>query len=85
MDIPTLRKFFGWCTIIDLGFLVLAFFILALAGDLVYQMQSWPFPITKEAFDVVIHCWIGLLKIVVIMFNLVPWISLVIIDKARHL
>jgi len=79
MDIPTLRAFFGWCTVIDLGFLIFASLILAFAGNLIYRIHRVWFPIPRETFDAVIYCWLGVLKIVVIVFNLVPWVALVII------
>ena len=79
MDIPSIRAFFMWCTIIDVGFLILTILICAGAGDWIYRMHSRWFPLSKEAFNTVIYSWIGLLKIFIIIFNLVPYLALVII------
>ena len=79
MDIQTLQTFFMWCTILNLGFLMITGLLLAIAGDFVYRMQSKFFPISREAFDVVIFCWIALWRLVLIVFCFVPWIALEII------
>ena len=52
---------------------------LMLAPDLVYRIQSRWFPISRESFNLVIYSFIGLFKIFFLMFNLVPYIALVLI------
>ncbi len=79
MDIPTHQSFFMWCTILNAGMLILASLILTIGGDSVYRMHSWFFSISRETFDVANYCWLGLYKILVIAFCLVPWIALAII------
>jgi hypothetical protein len=49
------------------------------APDLVYLTQSKWFPIPRETFNVVVYSFIGLFKIVFIVFNVVPYIALLII------
>jgi len=79
MDIVSVRAFFMWCTIMNGALLVISFLICASAGDWIYQMHSRWFPISREAFNVAIYSFIGLFKVFVIAFNLVPYIALVII------
>ena len=79
MDIATVRAFLMWCTIINGGLLLLSFLIFALAGDVVYRVHSRWYPMPRETFNVVIYSFIGLFKIVVILFNLVPYLALVIV------
>jgi len=79
MDIATFRTFFMWCTITNAGLLVISFLMLAFAGDWAYRMQSRWFPVSRETFNVVIYGWLGFFKMVVILFNLVPYLALVII------
>ncbi len=79
MDLDTVRAFFMWCTIVNGALLVLSFLICACAGDLVYRMHSKLFPMSRETFNVVIYSFIGLLKIFVITFNLVPYVALLIV------
>ncbi|MFC1496986.1 DUF6868 family protein [Verrucomicrobiota bacterium] len=79
MNIATVRTFFMWCTILNGGLLILSSLILTFAGDWVYRKHSRWFPIPRDAFNVTIYSFIGLFKIFFLMFNLVPYIVLVII------
>jgi len=79
MDIQTLTSFFMWCTIINTGFLLFLALIFMLAPNLVYRLQSIFINITRETFDIVFYSFIGFLKIIVLAFNLVPWVALLII------
>lgn len=79
MDIQMLTRFFMWCTILNLGLLVLSSLILAFAGDFVYRIHSKWFPMTRETFNVAIYSFIGLFKIVWLVFNVVPYVALLII------
>jgi hypothetical protein len=80
MDIQTLQTFFMWCTIINAVLLVLTGMIFTFAGDWVYRVQSKWYPISRDAFNVVIYSFIGLFKIFFLMFNLVPYVALLIIE-----
>ena len=79
MDIVSVRAFFMWCTILNGVFLVISFLICASAGDWIYRMHSRWFPISREAFNVAIYSFVGLYKVFVLAFNLVPYIALVIV------
>jgi hypothetical protein len=79
MDIQTLTSFFMWCTIINAGFLIFLALIYMLAPTLVYRLQSRFIPISRETFDIVFYSFIGLFKVVVLAFFVVPWIALLII------
>ncbi len=79
MDIQTLTSFFMWCTIINAGLFTYWATWCMFAPDFVYRMQSRWFPIPREAFDVAIYGYLGLFKIVFIVFNLVPYLALLIV------
>ena len=74
-----LTKFFMWCTILNMGLLVFSFLILTFAGDFVYRIHSKWFPMPRETFNVVLYSFIGIYKIIVFVFNIVPWVVLAII------
>ena len=50
-----------------------------LAPDLVYRTQSKWFPISRETFNVVMYSFLGLFKIVFLVFNVVPYVALLIV------
>jgi|TARA_Y100000294_G_scaffold164733_1_gene171690 hypothetical protein len=81
MDIQTLITFFKWCTIINGVLLVLSATIFILAPDFVYQTHSKLFPIPRETFDVIIYSFLGLYKIIFLVFNVVPYVALLIAGK----
>jgi len=82
MDIQTLTSFFMWCTIINAGMLIFLALTYLLAPNMAYRLQSRWIPISREAFDVVFYSFIGFFKVLVLVFNVVPWIALVIIGQA---
>ncbi|TNG02531.1 MAG: hypothetical protein EP297_00995 [Gammaproteobacteria bacterium] len=79
MDIQMLTSFFMWCTIINGSMFVVSSILLILAPDFVYRMQSKWFPISREAFNVAIYSFLGLFKIVFLVFNVTPYMALVIV------
>lgn len=81
MAIAALKTFFMWCTIINGGMLIVSSIMFMFVADWVYQIHSKWFSISREAFNVAIYSFIGLYKILIIIFNLVPWIALLIIGQ----
>ncbi|MBT6153276.1 MAG: hypothetical protein HOL01_03595 [Planctomycetaceae bacterium] len=79
MEIQTLTSFFMWCTILNTSLLVFWSIIFLVAPDWVYRTQSRWFPISRETFNVAMYCFLGLFKIVLIVFNLMPYLALLII------
>jgi len=77
MDITTVRAFFLWCTIINGGMLGLSALVCAFFGDWSYRMNNRFFSVSREAFNVILCSFIGLFKIFVLAFNLVPYLALV--------
>ncbi len=80
MDITTVRAFFMWCTIINVALLGLCCLVRAFLSDLSYRMNNRMFSISRETFNVAFLSFIGLFKIFVIVFNIVPYIALLIIE-----
>ncbi len=79
MDIQTLTTFFMWCTIINGALFIFWSLLLMLIPDRVYRTQSRWFPMPRETFNVVIYSFLGLFKIVYLVFNVAPYIALHII------
>ena len=68
-----------WCTIINGALLTLWTIMFMFAPDLVYRTQSRWFPIPRETFNVVFYSFLGLFKIVILVFNIVPYVALLIV------
>lgn len=79
MDIQALTSFFMWCIIIN-GFLLLLWSItFMVAPDLVHRTQSRWFPIPRETFNIVFYSFLGFFKIIFLVFNVAPYLALLII------
>lgn len=79
MDIQTLTAFFMWCTIINGATLGLSIAMLVSAPDFLYRIQNKFLPIPRESYDVVIYAFLGVFKIFILVFNLVPYLALLIV------
>ncbi|MFH1371043.1 MAG: DUF6868 family protein [Planctomycetota bacterium] len=80
MDIATVRAFFLWCTILNGALLLFSSVVGVFAGDFAYRMNNRFFSVSREAFSAIMCSFIGLFKIFFFVFNLVPYIALVIIS-----
>lgn len=78
MEIETVRAFFMWCTIVNVAVMIFTFLICVFAGDLIYRKHSKWFPMPRETFNVVLYSYLGVYKIGVLIFNLVPYVALLI-------
>ena len=79
MNIQTLTTFFMWCSVIN-GVLLTFWIIMYMSvPDLVYRTQSTFFPMPRETFHVVFYSFLGLFKIFFLIFNIVPYLALLIV------
>ena len=81
MDIQALTPFFKWCTIINGGLLVLWATLYSLVPDLLYRTQHTWFPAERETFNAFFYGYLGLFKIFFLMFNLTPYLALLIVGS----
>ena len=80
MDIQKLTAFFKWCTIINGGLLILSVLVFIAIPDFIYSIHGTWFPMERESFNTVSYGFLGLFNIVVLVFNLTPWLVLLIIQ-----
>ena len=76
MNIETLTTLLGWSTVINWGILFLWFLMMVIARNWVYQVHTQWFNINKERFEEIHYQLMGLYKLMIILFNLVPYIVL---------
>jgi hypothetical protein len=79
MDITALTDFFMWCTIINGALLLLWTGSWLTMPELVFETQKQWFSMSRETFGVFFYGFLGFFKIMFLLFNLVPWIALMII------
>ncbi len=80
----TLAKVLSRCTL--MGFVLLFFWFgaIMLAGDLVYSIHGAMFGMTPHELNVIHYCGMGLVKLVVGCFFLIPWVAIrLVLSKAK--
>jgi len=74
-----MKDFFMWMTLINFGILTLSFVLFISAKDFIYKLHGKWFKMSKENMNKTLYKAMAFYKIAVIVFNLVPYIALVII------
>ncbi|MDP6903630.1 MAG: hypothetical protein QF406_04210 [Verrucomicrobiota bacterium] len=76
ITIENLRTFLGWCTILNMGILVVWSLAFVFARDLVFKVHTRWFRISEERFDEIHYTLMGYYKLAVFLFNLAPYLVL---------
>lgn len=79
MTLEQMREFLGWCSIINIGLLFWWLFFITLAHDWTHRMHSRFFQLSSEQFDRLHYGLMGFYKILIFVFNIIPYIALSII------
>lgn len=79
MTLDVFTAMLGWCTAINLGLLLWWFLFAVIAHDWTYRMHTKWFEISPQQFDAIHYAGMGIFKMVVIVFNLVPYLALRIV------
>ena len=79
MSTDILLQVLGWATLINMGLLLFWFTVFALARDWIYRLHSRWFQLTPERFDAIHYGGMGLFKMTIVVFNLVPYLALRIV------
>lgn len=80
MDILLLSSFLKWCCIINFSCLLFSSLTVLLIPDAIYRVQGKLFNLTREAFNTQIYQFLGTYKILILVFNFVPFLALWIIQ-----
>ncbi len=80
MTIDLARSVLGWCTVINVGILLFWFLMYVLARGFIKRWHSKLFPLSAEQFDTIHYRGILYYKLGITLFNLVPYLALVIIS-----
>lgn len=80
MDLQTLTEFFKWNLIINFGFFLYAAFWIMIAPNFIYKMQGKWFNISRETFDKVVYQYLAFYKVLLAVFVVVPYLSLLAIS-----
>jgi len=76
MTIEFIRNFLGWCALINYGVMALWFFMFVFAHDWMRSVHGKWFTISNERFDEIHYYLMGWFKLLIFVFNLVPYLVL---------
>ena len=76
MPIETLQEILGWCSLINMGLLLWWFLAFVFAHDWIYGLHSRWFRMSVEQFDAIHFGAMGIMKIMIFVFNLVSYLVL---------
>lgn len=76
MDIKSIRAALLWSALINYGVLMVWFLVFIVAHDWMYLLHGRWFRLSIEQFDMVHYTGMAIYKIGILLFNLVPWITL---------
>ncbi|WP_413288575.1 DUF6868 family protein [Bdellovibrio sp. HCB337] len=80
MVLEFLKSFFMWGAIINYGILILWFGLLTFARGWFRKMQGRWFPMSEENFVLCHYLLYGGFKLVILVFNFVPFLALSIVS-----
>ncbi len=80
MTIETLTEFFGWITVINMGLLMFSTLMIFLLRGVAIKMHSKMFDLDEKDLNRAYFQYLGTFKILVIVFNLTPYIALKLIS-----
>ncbi len=83
MSIETVRRALLWCAVINYGLLLIWFLLFVLAHGWMHQYSGRWFHLSAELFDAVNFAGMGLYKIGIFLFNLVPYVALHIAGRVQ--
>lgn len=81
MSIQTLGDMLLWCTVINYAVLLVWFLFVAVAHDWVHRLHGRWFRLTTEQFDSIHYAGMAVYKIGILLFNLVPYVALLIVGS----
>jgi hypothetical protein len=79
MDLAIARNILFWCTLINFGTLAFWGLLMVAPHEWLHRIANRFYRISPEHFDVINLAGIVLYKTLIILFNLVPYIALLIV------
>lgn len=76
VSIDIVREFLGWCTVINIGILLVATIILVLARAPISKIHAKLFELSQTDLSLSYFQFLGQYKLAIYVLNLVPYIAL---------
>ena len=80
MDIEKLEAFFLWCMLVNIGIYAFTAIATLVFHDFICKMQAKMFGLSDETIRKSIYMYLAIYKLLITVFNFVPWIVIKIIN-----
>ena len=80
MTIEQLTELFKWMSLINIGLLILTTLLIIPLRKLLYAVHGKLFDLSKEQMSPIIYSYLGAYKLLIIVFNIVPYIALLLLQ-----
>lgn len=81
MNIEILKEFFGWMTLINLGFYMWTAIMCVVCKGCMSRIAGKMFGVSEATGKAIIYGYVGMYKLLFMVFNLVPWLALTIMEN----
>lgn len=78
MTLSVLKEFLLWCLAADYALLLVWFLLFVAARGWMYRLHTRWFRISEQTFDLVHYAGMAGFKLAIVIFNLAPWLALVV-------
>ena len=79
MNIDQITELFKWMTIINVVVLILSSVLVMALKKVIWRIHGRIFGITEDKVAAMAYGYLGVYRLLVLVFNIVPYVSLVII------
>jgi len=76
MDIDALTTFLGWCSIINIGVMIISTLAITTFRETIIRLHSRMFSVNPDALPMKYFTYLGNYKLAIYMLNFVPYVSL---------
>lgn len=74
--LETLAKVLLRCWVIGFALMLFSTVVFLLAGQMVDELHGRWFGVTPHELDLIVYCGLGLLKLLLIVFFVLPWLAI---------
>lgn len=71
------------CWIFGFALLLLAFIMILVAGGIIDDIHGRMFGLSPHEFDLIFYCWLGALKLLVLVLFFMPWLAIRLVLRKR--
>lgn len=74
--IPILTSFLGWCLVLNIGLLMFSTIMIMLCKTWITKLHAKLLNMNEDALSIEYFRYLANYKVLVIVFNLAPWVAL---------